>query len=36
VDATGPEKLVRAMSFPYMQVEVFCLHVVSRDCQNTG
>jgi hypothetical protein len=28
--------VVDAMIFPYMQVRVFCLHVVSRDCQNTG
>jgi hypothetical protein len=36
LDMTGPENVVFAMMFPYMQVRVFCLHVVSRDCQNTG
>jgi hypothetical protein len=36
LDMTGPENVVFAMMFPYMQVGVFCLHVVSRDCQNTG
>jgi hypothetical protein len=36
LDMTGPENVVFAMIFPYMQVRVFCLHVVSRDCQNTG
>jgi hypothetical protein len=30
---TGPEKVVDAMIFPYMQVWRICLHVVSRDCQ---
>jgi uncharacterized protein YsxB (DUF464 family) len=35
-DMTGPENVVFAMIVPYMQVRVFCLHVVSRDCQNTG
>jgi hypothetical protein len=36
LDMTGPENVVFAMIVPYMQVRVFCLHVVSRDCQNTG
>jgi hypothetical protein len=32
-DMTGPENVVFAMIFPYMQVGRICLHVVSRDCQ---
>ena len=33
VDVTGPENVVVAMIFPYMQVWRICLHVVSRDYQ---
>jgi hypothetical protein len=32
VDVTGPEKVVDAMIFPYIQVECISLYVVSRDC----
>ena len=35
-DRTGPLNVVFAMILPYMQVGVFFLHVVSRDCKNTG
>jgi hypothetical protein len=31
-DETGPENVVNAMIFPYMQVRRINLHVVSRDC----
>ena len=32
VDVTGPENVVDAMIFPYIQVECISLYVVSRDC----
>jgi len=32
VDVTGPEKVVDAMIFPYIQVKCASLYVVSRDC----
>ncbi len=31
-DTTGPENVVRAMIFPYIQVKCISLYVVSRDC----
>jgi len=32
VDVTGPEKVVDAMIFPYIQVKCINRYVVSRDC----
>jgi hypothetical protein len=32
VDVTGPEKVVDAIIFPYIQVKCISLYVVSRDC----
>jgi len=32
VDVTGPEKVVDAIIFPYIQVKCASLYVVSRDC----
>jgi hypothetical protein len=31
-DTTGPENVVVAMIFPYIQVKCISLYVVSRDC----
>jgi hypothetical protein len=31
-DLTGPENVVNAMIFPYIQVKCISLYVVSRDC----
>jgi hypothetical protein len=32
LDTTGPENVVVAMIFPYIQVKCISLYVVSRDC----
>jgi hypothetical protein len=32
IDLTGPENVVNAMIFPYIQVKCISLYVVSRDC----